>query len=333
MNLPARVAILRFSALGDVAMTIPVVYSAASSFPGVQFRYFTRRKFLPLFVNAPSNLEVEGVDDAGVMPSAFLLSRLVGAFRPDAVTDLHNVGRTWRVDTLLRLRGVRVAMVDKGRRRRRKALRDKQPMKPFFECYREVFASLGLDFTVTFRSIFPDGVESPVALTHPAVGIAPFARYATKTYPLPLMESLCRRLAKSGANLYFFGGGERERSILEEWEEAIPGSRSLVGLLTLRGEMEVMANLDAMVSMDSANQHLASLCATPVYTLWGGTAPLCGFSPWGQDPARSFRPSVDCHPCSIAGSVRCARGDFRCFKSLSVEKMAETILKNLCPDG
>ena len=74
-----------------------------------------------------------------------------------------------------------------------------------------------------------------------------------------------------------------------------------------------MSHLDVMVSMDSANMHLASLVAVPVVSVWGATHPCCGFLGWHQSEANVVQLSLDCRPCSIFGNKPCYRKDYACL--------------------
>ncbi len=110
--------IIRFSALGDVAMTVPAIYSLATRYPDLNIDVVTRPFFARLFINAPDNVNVIGVDfnkDYKGVGGTLRLLRRLGKLRPDYVADLHNVLRSWIIDRYFRLRGVKVVMVDKMR--------------------------------------------------------------------------------------------------------------------------------------------------------------------------------------------------------------------------
>lgn len=323
-----HILVLRLSALGDVAMTLPVVYSAAAAYPDVRFTVVTRPFFSRLFINRPENVGVYAVDPknyAGVT-GVTRLSRELARLHVTAVADLHNVLRTWMVDSYFRMRGVRVVMVDKGRTERRSALRSGRMQENFISRYVNVFSRLGLHFDLTFRSILPADAVAPIEVKQPAIGIAPFARYYTKTYPPEMMRHVVELLCAAGVNVYLFGGRGKEAAIMKEWAGEINGCSSVAGEFPIEEELVLMSKMQVMVSMDSANQHLASLTNTRVVTLWGATTPECGFSPYGQDSADSLVNHVDCQPCSVAGSVKCPKKHFNCMRGLAAEAVADKIL-------
>ena len=86
-----------------------------------------------------------------------------------------------------------------------------------------------------------------------------------------------------------------------------------------------MSHLDAMVSMDSSNMHLASLTGTPVVSVWGATHPYAGFLGWGQSTDNIVQIDLECRPCSIYGQKPCRRGDYACMNGIAPETIIEKI--------
>jgi len=94
---------------------------------------------------------------------------------------------------------------------------------------------------------------------------------------------------------------------------------------SLKEELILMSHLDVMLSMDSANMHLASLTATPVVSVWGATHPCAGFMGWRQPEENAIQATLDCRPCSIYGQKTCRRGDYACLNMIKPETIAERI--------
>lgn len=328
-----RLLILRLSALGDVAMTIPVIYSLAEQHPDVEITFVTRPFFARLLINAPANLRVFAADLKGRHRGARGLLRLMrelSALRPTSVADLHNLPRTWAIDTWFRMRGVKVRMVDKARSKRKKALRDKTEQKPFTERYRDVLAELGYDVRLTFKSLYKRvPAQPPVDPGSRAVGIAPFARYANKTYPPEMMRQVAAALAAEGIDVYLFGGGGKEAEELSGWEKDSPRIHCVAGTFAIEQELALMNRLQLMVSMDSANQHLASIAGTRVVSIWGSTAPECGFMPYGQSRENAMCHRIDCQPCSVAGTPQCPLGHMNCLREISPKEIVDKVLSNI----
>jgi len=316
-------------------MTLPALYSLARRYPDLHIDFVTTPFFKRLFINPPANLHVHGMDikkDYKGLGGMIRLIKALSALKPDMVADLHNVGRTWVIDQWFRLTGVKVAMLDKMRHARRRVLRKGEAQPGFIGRYADVFSRLGFPIKLDFDTLFPEGVpEAGSEIKHPAVGIAPFARYYNKTYPADLMRAVVENLTRRGVNVYLFGGRGREAELLGTWTAYNDRCHSLAGRFTLEEEIALMARLDVMVSMDSANQHMAALTGTPVVSLWGSTTPACGFMAYRQDKANALVAGLECQPCTIAGSAECPRGTLDCFHELSPERVADAVMR-LLPD-
>ena len=160
------------------------------------------------------------------------------------------------------------------------------------------------------------------------IGIAPFAAHKGKIYPLEKMERVIELLLEREPNcrIFLFGGGAEERELLTQWESR--HDRCTCALLgSLYNELVLMSHLDTMVSMDSANMHLASLTGTRVVSVWGATHPFAGFMGWNQSPADAVQTTLPCRPCSIFGNKPCLHGNYPCLNSITPEEITERVLK------
>ncbi len=332
--------ILRLSALGDVAMTVPVIHSFAASFPGNEVVVVSRERWGALFANMPANVRFFGIDlqeYAGLRG----LERLFGELRRegfDAVADFHNVLRTRYLDMRFRMARVPVAVINKGRREKKELTRQRNKRLVQLETstmrYVDVLGKLGFSFDLDFISVFGDD-EGDVGTLAPVVGaknedewigIAPFAQHAGKVYPLELMERVVSLLCKRPQRrIFIFGGGSEERLVAAEWEKRYPPVTSVVGKGRMIDELGVMSRMDVMLSMDSANMHLASIVGVKVFSIWGATHPAAGFVGWRQTPDTFIQTDMDCRPCSVYGNKKCMRGDYACLRRIDPNRVAEKI--------
>jgi ADP-heptose:LPS heptosyltransferase len=99
--------------------------------------------------------------------------------------------------------------------------------------------------------------------------------------------------------------------------------------LTFSEELMLISHLDGMISMDSANMHLASIYGVPVVSIWGATHPFLGFYGYGQDPERIVQAELFCRPCSVFGNKPCYRGDFACMKMIEPQTIIDKTEKVL----
>ena len=181
-----------------------------------------------------------------------------------------------------------------------------KPLPPTTQRYMRVLRQLGFSFSLA--------CNSPSQPLRSGYGIAPFAAHQGKIYPLDKMEVVVRELAKSGEPIYLFGAGKKEKEILDAWDEKYDNVYSLVGKYSMDEEIAFMRTLRLMLTMDSANMHLASIAGTRVLSIWGATHPNAGFLGHGQNECDCIqRNDLSCRPCSIYGKRTCRWGDYRCL--------------------
>ena len=143
--------------------------------------------------------------------------------------------------------------------------------------------------------------------------------------PLEKMETIVQEIDQIGEPIYLFGAGQKEKTILDQWAKKYKNAYSLVGQHTLPEEIEIMRHLRCMITMDSANMHLASIAGTRVLSIWGATHPNAGFTGWGQNSEDCIqREDLPCRPCSIYGNKKCKFGDYRCL-SISPQTIIERV--------
>lgn len=106
----------------------------------------------------------------------------------------------------------------------------------------------------------------------------PFAKHEGKIYPIELQEKVVAHFAqRPDVKVFLFGGGMDEQNVFDSWMSKYPSVTSMIGKLNMNTELNLMSHLDVMLSMDSANMHLASLVNTPVVSVWGSNSSLRWF--------------------------------------------------------
>lgn len=336
----AKILVIRLSAIGDVAMTVPVIYSAAKANPQDTFTVLTQAFLIPVFMNRPANVDVIGINTKGAEKTLGGLLRFASAlvkYDYDIVLDLHNVIRTMIVRSFFRVKGKKVFVVDKARsERKRLTTRDHKafkPLRPVIERYADVFRASGLNYTETFTSLYESRAADLSAMeaiagtkTGKWIGIAPFAKHRGKIYPLDDMEQVVARLSEhEDYTIFLLGGRGYEEAVLEQWAFQYPRVKSIVGRYTLDNELALISRLDVLLCMDSANMHFASLVGTKVVSIWGATHPYAGFYGYHQDPDNAIQIDLPCRPCSVFGQKPCFRGDWACMTQIRPEMVVAKI--------
>ena len=330
--------IIRFSAMGDVAMTVPVVCALAKRYPDLRITVLSRPFARTFFDDMAPNVgfmaaDLQG-DEHGIKGLNALYRRL-SAKHFTAIADLHNTLRSKYLRMRFNLSRNHVEHINKhkhGKRLLTAELNKRFLQQPTaFQNYADVFERLGYPIDLaeanprlasfTNLSLLPDHLQQKPAGQR-WIGIAPYAAHKGKVYPQELLENALQMLTRrhQDLRLFFFGGGKTEQPQLQQLAKHYPGSVCVADELdSLQQEIILMSQLDAMLSMDSANMHLASLVATPVVSIWGATHPYAGFMGWQQPAENAIQVPLSCRPCSVYGKKACRRGDYACLNLISPE--------------
>lgn len=337
--------------MGDVAMTAPVIAGVAALYPEMEIVLLTRGFYEPFFDVIP-NLTIHNIDLARYHRGFKGLIRLFRELRAaypdiDLVVDLQDKIYSKLLRKLYRFSWVRTFHIDKGRAEK-KALTEMpdkgkvlRPLRSSIERYADVFRDAGFDLPeistdlAAYRQVrfVPAGLGFAKGDGDLWVGIAPFAQHKGKVYPLEKMREVASMLTGRWPNvrIFIFGGGDEERQLAQAAAEGDASGRcvSVVGRFSLREEMDLMANLDLMVSMDSSAMHMASLVGVPVVSVWGATHPYAGFLGLGQSAEDAVGLDMACRPCSVYGHKECWRGDYACLNDLPPEVVFRRIAAHL----
>ncbi|WP_232517368.1 glycosyltransferase family 9 protein [Aquimarina aggregata] len=335
-----NVLVIRLSAMGDVAMAVPVLRVFRAAYPDVKLTVLTRKFFAPIFADI-DNLEVYHSDVEGKHKGIFGLTRLQNELQKlgiTAVADLHNVLRSNVLKTLFSFKGIKVVQVDKGRSEKKALTRPVnkafKQLKTTHQRYADVFKELGYPIDLNDhefpkkQSLTSNIIELTQQSTKKWLGIAPFAQYESKTYPLEYMVEVIDALDKGDQfEIFLFGGGKKEADILNNIDSKYKNVTNIVGKLSFEEELKLIGNLDTMLSMDSGNAHLASMYGVPTITLWGVTHPFAGFMPFGQPIENAILPNLakyDQIPTSIYGN-KFPPGYEKVMDSIKPETVINTI--------
>ena len=311
MQQPQHILVIRLSAMGDVAMLIPVIYAFAKAYPATKITVLSKPFFKSIvdtlpnvhFVAAETNKRHKGI--LGI----WKLSRELKKSGITHVADTHNVLRSKILRFFLRLPN---AKIDKGRAEKKALTQGEnngfKPLKTTVARYVDVFKNVG------FAEIKPEVLPRPDVVDEvleiigktkdKLVGIAPFAAHQGKQYPLDLMKEVLQKLDQvSGIQLFLFGA-PNEKELLHTLIKDSGNATVVAGVLKFPQEINLIAQLDAMLSMDSGNGHLAAMYGVPTISLWGVTHPYAGFAPLYQEGncILSDRTQYPAIPTSIYGN-------------------------------
>jgi len=325
--------ILRLATLGNVAMTVPVIDSLSRRYPDDRFIIASKKPLGAMFSSMP-NVEFREVDNHIDWRGIWALWQ---EWRKeiDAMIDLQAVLRTRVFGTLMRLSGKRVTRVHYGRIRKHLITVwgiGKKNLPTEFARYRDAFRRAGLETDEAFTAL-PVNKSALRAVKKQFgekegrwIGLAPFAKSRSNMLPYRVTKDIIELLTRDKkTQVFLFGAGEIECEMLRQWSSVFPRTVSVAGQLKLEEELELMRQLDVMLCMDSANQHLSSLVGLRAISVWCATHPMIGFAGWKQHSEDIIqRHDLRCRPCTCHGTNHCRYGNYACRQ---IE--AETIIQQI----
>ena len=336
-----KVLIIRTSAMGDVAMLTPVLRSMERQYPDIEIVLVTRPAFAPFFYSF-KRIQLFLTDfknrHKGVGGILRIWSDLRKLHRINYVIDLHDVLRSKMLRGLYKISGIPVRSVSKGRKEKRNLLSGREKI--------QLIHSVERYYNSFIRAGFPlEHVEGPWIVPSPEgirrsenlltekelihIGVAPYAKHDLKVWPESYMVRLLEMIAGHVKVRFWLFGGKEETPQLISIQKRISEAVLVAGTLELDEEMALISRLRFMISMDSSNMHMAALSGTKVISIWGGTDPMTGFSPWQQPDEYAIRIPVDdltCRPCTVYGKGKCRRGDFACMNRLTPEIVYDRLI-------
>ncbi|WNM20443.1 glycosyltransferase family 9 protein [Flavobacterium capsici] len=331
--------------MGDVAMTVPVIRAFVEQNSDVKITFVSRPFFKPFF-DGVENVNFFTVDVKKRHKGFFGLLKLYSDLKKlniDAVADLHNVLRSQIIRTLFSLSGKKVAATDKGRAEKKALTRAEnkifQPVKSMVQRHVDTFNNLGFRVNLSNPKFSEKAILSREIIAFSGekqnfnwIGIAPFAQYESKVYPLDLMQKVIDDLAENkNFKIFLFGGGNKEIELLNQFSKNKENVINLAGKIPFQHELHLISNLDIMLSMDSGNAHIAAMLGVKVITLWGATHPFAGFAPFNQpleNCLTSDREQFPLLPTSVYGNKKVVGYEY-VMRTISVENIIEKINSNL----
>ncbi len=328
-----HILLIRLSAMGDVVMITHVVRALRASYPDLRISILTRERFQSIF----NGLDVEFVNldlesrHHGIQGMR-RLAKDVANLDVDYVVDLHDTIRTKMFRAFMKMRGIKVAHLLKGRfykwMRMDGGCNNAIPLRHTVLRYCDVVRSLGFKFDDPTPAV-KEPRPNPMSFEKGAekwIGIAPFAAHEGKIYPLKYMTKVVEELSKGYDRIFLHSGPGKELEYAEQMEKSYPNVTAVFGRLILEEEIDLISNEDCLVTMDSFAMHVGSMVNTPSVSVWGATHPSLGFSGYGAgDEGFVQLTNLTCRPCSTYGKKECRFGDYHCLNEIDPLEIVEKV--------
>lgn len=339
-----HILVIRLSAMGDVAMTVPVIRALVQQHANVKVTVVSRPFFKPFFDDM-DRVAFFSVDLENRHKGFFGIYRLFKELKKlkiDVVADFHNVLRSKILRTFFKSTRIKTAFTDKGRKDKKQLTRLEKkvlkPVKPMVDRHVDTLAQLGFKVDLSKISFPEKTVLSDEILkvtteksNNKWIGIAPFAQYQTKVYPTELMQKVILDLSTNENYKIFLFGGKNELNSLKNLQQNLENVTIVANKLTFKQELQFIPHLDVMLSMDSGNAHIAAMYGVKVVTLWGNTHPFAGFVPFNQPLENSLIPNLENYPflpTSVYGN-KIVAGYEDVMQSITPEEVVAKISTNL----
>lgn len=318
-------------------MMVPVVTQLSLSYPDDRFVVVSLKPLGALFHGLHNVVFQEAAPEVEHTHGLYRLSKQIIAYKPTAVFDLQDDFRTRFARMVLHLHHVSTFTVDAPRRAHRKLSRKgyehSSPVTPAVERFANTFRAAGLRVegevplmvTDTTAEETVDGLFGEKKGRW--IGIAPFAKHLSNVLPYKTMKDVIAHYASQpDTRIFLFGAGHVETEMLRQWASLWDNVESVTNQLALAGELELMRRIDAILCMDSANQHLAAIVGCPTLSIWCGTHPYMGYAAWGKANTQILSLPLACRPCSVHGTERCKFRNFAC-KQITKEMIIDAFDK------
>jgi len=320
-------------------MLVPIVTQLSQTYPNDEFIVISLKPLEALFYGLKNVRFVEADPEVERQHGLYRLFKQIRDFHPTKVFDLQDDFRTRFIRYFLHWNKIPTNTIHTGRRERRALSRSgyehSTPLKPEVERYADTFRDGGLvpAGAVNVTPVNPQAAAKVKGLFGEKkgrwIGIAPFAKHLSNVLPFKTMKDVIAAYAQQpDTRIFLFGAGHVETEMLRQWASLWDNVESVTNQLPLDGELELMRNIDGLLCMDSANQHLAALVNCPTLSIWCGTHTYMGFAAWGKANTQIMSLPVTCRPCSIHGTERCKYRNFAC-KAFTAEQIVERFNKLL----
>ncbi|MFH1296821.1 MAG: glycosyltransferase family 9 protein [Bacteroidota bacterium] len=329
-----KILIIRFSSIGDIVLTTPVIRCLKEQMPEVEIHYLTKKQYIPILQSNPCitklhlfrenfqelipKLKAEQFDHivdlhknfrshyvrfrlgrpASSFPKLTLQKWLISAFHIDRLPRIHIVDRYFRA--------VQKFGIKNDRR--------------------------GLDYflldaeQVDISQRFPEIHSGFIAI---AIG----AKHQTKIFPAGRVATLCDQLPLP---VILLGGKEDMARGEAIRKQSIATVVNACGLLPLNESASVITQASTVISNDTGLMHIAAALGKPVISIWGNTVPAFGMCPYFREELKHLStiievPGLRCRPCSKLGYNTCPEGHFDCMEKIDLNKILDVVNRYRIP--
>lgn len=318
-----KILVVRFSSIGDIVLTTPVVRCLKNQLPTSEIHYLTKKSFLPVIKGNPNIDKIHTIDRSIKEVTPILKNENF-----DFIVDLHNNIRTKSLTFQLKKPFARFPKLHLLKWLYVQFKIDQLPALHIVDRYFKAVEKLGItnDQNTCDFFILKDDKIDPMAhfgvreKTYIAFAIG--AQFATKRLPTHKIIEICEGI---DAPIILLGGKE-DVGISAKIKQKLPNKIiNACGLLRIGQSASVVQNAKAVLTHDTGLMHIASAFQVPIISIWGNTTPSLGMSPY--NPQQTTKVSIhqveklSCRPCSKIGFQSCPKKHFHCMELQNVNEI------------
>ena len=315
--------IIRFSSIGDIVLTTPVIRCLRKKFPDAGIYFLTKKRFASIVESNPYINKVITLDDDFDDTIDNLKEE-----KFDTVIDLHYNLRTLRVKQALK--GIPFYSFNKLNTQKWIYTNFKlnlMPAKHIVDRYMETVANFGvindgsgLDFFIPEKDAVKDS-DIPFSHSQGYIAIAIGAAHFTKKLPVDKVKELC---AKIEYPIILLGGNEDYNNGVEISNADPVKIYNACGKFSLNESADIIRKSNLVISHDTGLMHIAAAFKKMIFSVWGNTVPSFGMYPYKTKYEVFQVNKLWCRPCSKIGYDKCPLTHFKCMRKIEIDLIVES---------
>ncbi len=315
--------IIRFSSIGDIVLTTPVIRNLKEQSEGAEVHFLTKAQYRSILENNPFIDKIHTLDRS--------INELITELRREHfhyVIDLHNNLRTSKVKLRLNTNSFSFNKLNIEKWLMVNFKINKLPAKHIVDRYIETIRFFidendqkGLDFFIPEKDEV-DLKSLPKNFRTEYIAIAIGAQHATKRLPLDKIVSICKKLEKPIILL----GDKNDSQVAEKVEQAVGKNIfNACGIYNLNQSASIVRQAKLVISHDTGLMHIAAAYKKQIISIWGNTIPEFGMYPYlsGQGSEIIEVKGLNCRPCTKIGFNKCPKRHFKCMMDIDEERISE----------
>lgn len=316
-----KILVIRFSSIGDIVLTTPVVRCLKQQIPNAEIHFLTKTNFVSLVENNPYVSKIYSIKD-----KVTEIRKELENENYNFIIDLHHNLRSARAKRMLNAKAFSFNKLNIEKWLLVNFKINKLPNIHIVDRYFETVKTLnvtndnaGLDFFIPEKD-FVDIASTFKLSANNYHALVVGGSYYTKQIPLNKLQDICRLSDKP---IIVLGGKEDAATGLQLEKEFANKVFSACGKFNINQSASIVQQADKVITSDTGLMHIASAFKKDVFSLWGNTVPEFGMYPYlpGKNSKILEVKNLSCRPCSKLGYSKCPKGHFKCMQNIDVKEI------------